>query len=186
MGKIKIYDQGIRYEKVYRNIKYPRLEFKSGNLVLILPQNYENEKELLRKHKDWIYKKWSFIQRCLAIANDLPSSPNADLGDFKDSVNQIVKALSEELGVRTNKVFFRKMKTKWGSCSFKGNLTINTLLRFLPRIFISYVVLHEMAHRIHRKHTNGFHEIMKSRFINTEEMEEKLFAYWFLTRSYCE
>ncbi|MBU3965756.1 MAG: M48 family metallopeptidase [Euryarchaeota archaeon] len=75
------------------------------------------------------------------------------------------------------------MKSKWGSCSPKKNLTINTLLKYLPEEIIEYVIFHEMAHLIERKHNEKFWKIISNKFQNYEENEKELFEYWFLIRT---
>jgi hypothetical protein len=55
-------DFNIEYTLAYRNVKHPRLEFKTGTLLLILPKSYKSEKETLEKYKHWISKKESVIK----------------------------------------------------------------------------------------------------------------------------
>jgi len=61
----EIDDLNISYEVKYRNVKYPRLELKTGKLVVILPQDFEDEKELLLKKIDWISKKKKIIDTAI-------------------------------------------------------------------------------------------------------------------------
>jgi len=56
-NQTKIYDLEIDYETDYREIKHPRLEFKTGRLFLVLPKNYKEEHNLIEKHKEWIQCK---------------------------------------------------------------------------------------------------------------------------------
>jgi len=79
-----------------------------------------------------------------------------------------------------HKIYFRRMKTKWASCSLKGNLTVNTLMKYLPEELIRYVIFHETAHLIERRHNDRFWGIISQKFGNYEKMEQDLFSYWFL------
>ncbi|MBU4075475.1 MAG: M48 family metallopeptidase, partial [Euryarchaeota archaeon] len=72
------------------------------------------------------------------------------------------------------------IKSKWGSCSPNKNLTINTLLKYLPENLIEYVIFHEMVHLIERKHNKLFWKFIAIKFDNYEEKEKELFEYWFL------
>lgn len=182
MEKIKIFDKEIKYEKVYRNIKYARLEFKTGNLRIILPKNYKDEKTLLKKHRKWIYKKAIFTEKILREAKKARLNFKLGLEEFKRRTKDIVSHLSDKMNVTINNIVFRKMKTKLGSCSSKGELTINSLLRFLPEYLIEYVIFHEVLHRIYRNHGREFNKIMKDKFKNQEQIEEKLLAHWLLVR----
>jgi predicted metal-dependent hydrolase len=54
------------------------------------------------------------------------------------------------------KVTVRRMRTRWGSCSSKNNISLNSSLVFLPEELIRYVCLHELVHTIHKNHGRVF------------------------------
>ena len=112
----------IPHEVSYRDIKYPRLEFKTGNLLIVLPFGHKST-PLLEKHKSWVLKKGSFIEECLKEVSNKKIVGRSE-EEFKDLTLSFVKEASKELGKGLNKVYFRKMRTKWASCSPKKNLTI--------------------------------------------------------------
>lgn len=173
--------EGINYEVKYRDIKYPRLEFKSGELELILPFG-EKPKDLLEKHRKWIIKKQNFIKDCLKASND-KELESRDEKELREIVNYIANEISEDLNVNVNQVFFRKMRTKWASCSPKKNLTINTMMKYLPEKLIEYIIYHELAHLIEKKHNERFWEIIEEKFEDFKSLEMSLFANWFLINS---
>jgi hypothetical protein len=72
------------------------------------------------------------------------------------------------------------MRTKWGSCSHQNNLTLNSLLAYLPEHLIEYVIFHEVAHTKERKHADNFWKLVESKFDDHKEREMELFGYWFL------
>jgi predicted metal-dependent hydrolase len=165
------------YEVSYRVIKYPRLEFKTGRLLLILPFGYETD-GILDKHRSWILKKAEFIKECLKEVRHKKIVQRTE-GEFKDSVLYLVKKNSRELGEDLNRIYFRTMKTKWASCTGKRNLMINRLMKYLPDHLIEYVVFHEMAHLRDKRHNNGFWKRISKKFGNYKELERDLFIYWF-------
>ena len=181
MGKrIKISNQEIGYQVSYRDVEYPRLEFKTGSLVLILPRDSKSEEEIIKKHKDWIYKKNNLIQSALQdLKNEKLNTKRTDkeLGNF---VNQQASDFSRKLKVDINKVFLRRMKSKWGSLSSRKNLTINTFVKYLPNWLSKYVVFHEMVHLIERKHNERFWKIIGAKYENYQRYETYLLKYWFL------
>ncbi len=63
---------------------------------------------------------------------------------------------SEIIGVRYEKVTIRHQKSKWGSCSSKGNLSFNCLLMLAPENVRDYVVVHELCHRKQMNHSPAF------------------------------
>jgi len=167
----------IPYKVSHRNVRYPRLEFKTGELLLILPPGSKPDR-LLEKHRSWILNKARFIKECL---KDAPTKRlvRRSEEEFKNLILSFVKDASKELGKGLNRVYFRTMKTKWASFSSKRNLTINRLMRFLPEPILRYVIYHEIAHLKEKRHNEKFWKRISKRFDNYQELEKYLFIYWF-------
>jgi hypothetical protein len=173
---MELHDVG--YKVSYRDVKYPRLEFRTGELLVVLPFGHDLL-TVLEKHKKWILKKAEFIEECLKESGEKEIIDRED-EEFKDLVYSYVKEVSKELKVEVNKVFLRRMKTKWASCSSRGNLTINKLMKYLPNRLIEYVVFHEIAHLLEKRHNDRFWKIVSVKFNKYDELEKDLFTYWFL------
>jgi predicted metal-dependent hydrolase len=167
----------ILYKVSYRNVKYPRLEFKTGELLFILPYGH-NPNDLIKKYKSWILEKTAFIKECLRNSSDKETS-NRTEEEFRRLIFALTEKYSRKLDVEPNNIYFRKMRTKWASLSSRRNLTVNTMMRYLPQHLIEYVVFHEIAHVKEKKHNNNFWGIMSSEFNNYGELEKELFVYWF-------
>ncbi|SFV64327.1 Putative predicted metal-dependent hydrolase [hydrothermal vent metagenome] len=54
------------------------------------------------------------------------------------------------------KIKVNKAKTRWGSCSYDNNLNFNYRLIITPEFVLDYVVIHELAHTIHKNHSKDF------------------------------
>ena len=93
-----------------------------------------------------------------------------------------IDELSKELKVNINKVYFKRMKTRWGSCSSKKNININIYLMHLPSYLIEYVVYHELAHLVEMGHNKKFWNIISNKYPNYKNMEDELLIYWLLVR----
>ena len=168
----------ITYKVVYRPIKYPRIELKTGKIVIILPKGHDPE-QILRRHEKWIQDKLNIISKALSETEE-KSLVNRCRDDLKRIVERFVGNYERELGVNIHKIFIRRMKTKWASCSSRRNLTINELMKYLPEQLIRYVVYHELAHLIQKKHNEKFWRIISRKYPDYQKFENQLLAYWFL------
>ena len=62
------------------------------------------------------------------------------------------------IGVEPGRITIRKQKTKWGSCSSKGNLNFNYLLMLAPPEVIDAIVVHELCHLKQMNHSKKFYD----------------------------
>lgn len=69
---------------------------------------------------------------------------------------QRVARYAARMGVSYGRITIRSQRTRWGSCSAKGNLNFNCLLMLCPEEVRDYVVIHELCHRIELNHSPRF------------------------------
>ena len=74
------------------------------------------------------------------------------------------------------------MKSRWGSCSSRKNISINVYLKYLPEKLIEYVIFHEMAHLVELNHSKKFWNIINSKFPDYKSLENELSVYWFAVK----
>ena len=167
----------IPYEVSHRDVRYPRLEFKTGELLLILPLG-RKPGPILDKHKRWILKKMAFVEDCLKHAPDKRMVERTEK-KFRDLTFSLSRKAIKELGGELNHIYFRMMKTKWASLSPRRNLTINRMMKHLPEHLLSYVIFHEVVHLKEKRHNDKFWERILKKCNNYQELEKDLFVYWF-------
>lgn len=222
---IRVKNLDIQYDVEHRHVKYPRLEFKSDNkLLIILPPDTKDEQDLLDKKEEWIVKKAKEIKLHMDQAEQyhkMMGDKNIIFGNLykiryitgnydvimsgekleihspnkKNNKSYLKNWLKKELrrklisylenyrkklDVNYNRIFIKSQKTKWASCSSKGNLSFNLKLAALPENLIKYIVLHEATHLIEKKHNKRFWNIIRKYHPDYKEKETLLAGFWFL------
>ena len=79
------------------------------------------------------------------------------LGEFTERVNHFCKVMDVTVG----RITIRNQKTRWGSCSSKGNVNFNYQLYYMPRELMDYVIIHELSHRRHMNHSAEFWQVVE-------------------------
>jgi predicted metal-dependent hydrolase len=80
---------------------------------------------------------------------------------IKEAVPDLIAKWEPRMGVKVARFFVQRMKTKWGSCnSGSRSIRLNTELTKKPRECLEYIVVHEMAHLLVRKHDDRFGAVM--------------------------
>ena len=74
-----------------------------------------------------------------------------------DHIPKRVAYYAPKVGVDYGRITIRNQKTRWGSCSSKGNLNFNCLLMLTPPEVIDSVVVHELCHRLEMNHSPRFY-----------------------------
>jgi hypothetical protein len=75
-------------------------------------------------------------------------------------IKERANKLSAKLELTYNQLIIRGQKTRWGSCSHKGNLSFNWKLIMAPEPIIDYVIIHELVHLKEMNHTKKFWELV--------------------------
>ena len=83
---------------------------------------------------------------------------------------------SNIMNLKYEEIKFRKMKSRWGSCSSKGVITLNTQLIKIDKELIDYIIVHELAHLTHMNHSKKFHNLVESYISNHKELNQRLKA----------
>ena len=65
----------------------------------------------------------------------------------------LLDALSRETGLAYTRVSIRRQRSRWGSCSAQGAISLNAALLFLPAHLTRYVLVHELCHTVHLNHS---------------------------------
>jgi len=80
----------------------------------------------------------------------------------------------EKMGLSCPRLKIRRMKTRWGSLSKSGTLTLNINLIQTPRECLEYVITHELCHIKHHDHSPAFYSLLEKVMPDWEKRKHKL------------
>lgn len=82
-----------------------------------------------------------------------------------------VSELNQHYNFQFNKISIRNQKTRWGSCSRKGNLNFNYKIVFLPEAQLNYLVVHELCHLKEFNHSKAFWSLVAETIPNYRQLK---------------
>ena len=140
------------------------LEVRDANTVLARIPTRVSDRELkafVENHRSWILEKTEVMAEREEKRKSTPAPPpellsKTDRMKIQLKIGKRVRHYCEAMGVTVGYVTVKDQKTRWGSCSAKGNVNFNYQLAFLPDELLDYVVIHELAHRRHMDHSRAF------------------------------
>lgn len=118
----------------------------AGQVVVFIPLDIKPNSSAVKR----------FIKHGLdQLAMHIPEAQTPPLHDA-ESIRARVDYWAGVMNLHPKRVQMREMTRKWGSCSSKGSVTLNTAMYWLPQHLVDYVVVHELAHLAVLDHSPKF------------------------------
>lgn len=88
-----------------------------------------------------------------------------------------IAELAARFGLRYTQLTIRSLRTRWGSCNQRGEITLNFYLMQVPWALIDYVILHELTHLEHLDHSPAFWLALMSKIPEAKQYKKAIKAY---------
>ena len=137
---------------------------KDGKVILRAPKNLKDKEaeKIIESHKDWILSKLNLKRTNESLQRELTSEEIAVMRNeakkyFKDKIEHYSKIMN----LKYSRMTITGAKTRFGSCSSKGNICFSYRLMLYPEQAREYVVVHELAHLLEMNHSKRFYGIIE-------------------------
>ncbi len=130
-----------------------------GRVLVRAPANFSEKKidAFVREKEDWILAN---IERQRSIFGDVQKLTADELENLtaaaKTTLPGLVAVYADRMDIDCPKVAIRHQKTRWGSYSESGTLSLNCMLMLLPPEVMEYVIVHELCHIKQMNHSALF------------------------------
>lgn len=148
----------------FSNRKTLGLTVDSKGVTVRAPYGTDQQKidAFVSRNTDWIEKNLRKMEERRQSLGEVKKLTREELEELADRaveyIPQRVAHYAAKLGVTYGRITIRNQKTRWGSCSSKGNLNFNCLLMLTPPEVIDAVVVHELWHRKVMNHSAAFYK----------------------------
>lgn len=167
----------MEYNLIYSDRKSISISVKEGKIVVRAPKNtpLETVTKILERHVKWIKKQVRKSEKERNIFEGLTEDKIAQIRKeariyFKDKT----ESYSKIMGLNYGRITISSAKTRFGSCSSKGNISYSYRLMFYPEAAREYVVVHELAHILEMNHSKKFYSIIEKVLLDHKERRQLL------------
>ena len=140
------------------------LQVRADGLIVRVPYSTSDREieAFVQQHRKWIEKQTAKLEAALKAQ---PTCEKIGPEEIRELTKQARSVIPERVAhyaalidVSYGRISIRHQRTRWGSCSSKGNLNFNCLLMLTPPEVLDSVVVHELCHRKHMNHGKGFYD----------------------------
>jgi hypothetical protein len=133
--------------------------FKGVRVAVPKGVSLKKAEQFLHSKAQWIQNHMAKVRRLEKMHEDVVERlAHINHKEAKKILVARLNQLAEKHGFIYNRVFVRKQKTRWGSCSAKNNISLNTKLLLLPEKLMDFIILHELVHTRVKNHSKDFWE----------------------------
>jgi predicted metal-dependent hydrolase len=89
-----------------------------------------------------------------------------------------LSGVARELGFSYERILIRRQRTRWGSCSNRGTISLNCCLLFQRAAVVRYLLIHELVHTLHMNHSRRFWQRVERHCPDYQGLDRELLDGW--------
>lgn len=162
------------------NRKTLSVQIKPNKVIIRAPDKMKQDEieKFVESKRSWVEKHLKYLAEKHDKLQKIEPYSEEEFKAFTEKAKQIISPKVEfyarKIGVTYNRITIRCQRTRWGSCSSKGNLNFNCLLVLLPDEIIDSVIVHELCHRKQMNHSAKFYAEIEKVFPDYKRCRELL------------
>lgn len=176
-----IYVSGREVTVIRSKRKSIALQVKRGGQIIVrAPQRMAGSRieDFVRIHETWILQAQEKVLEAMRRSQAITEQERIKGFEIaKNIIPERAAYFADRMHVTYNRITIREQKSRWGSCSNKGNLNFNWQLVRIPSELLDYVVVHELAHREEMNHSAKFWAVVEKELPDYRERRKKLRMY---------
>lgn len=152
--------------------------YHDGSFVVTMP-NRANERiveDFILKKSKWILDKVEYFKK--NPRKEIIKHSEKEIREYKLKAKEYVLPRLQYwngfYNFRYNKITIKNVKSRWGSCSRKGNLNFSYKIALLSQELADYIIVHELCHLGEMNHSSKFWKLVEKTFPNHKELRKQL------------
>ncbi|MEK7631088.1 MAG: M48 family metallopeptidase [Patescibacteria group bacterium] len=164
--------------KIYKSARAKRMRIsvhRDGSVRATQPARLATRHFLtfLESNIAWVTERLRYVGTLPPVTQPIQHSRVEKIRlslEAKALATRRLQHFNQSYGFAYNKIVIRNQKTKWGSCSAKGNLNFNYRIVLLPAELADYIIVHELCHLGELNHSKNFWALVAKTLPNHKEL----------------
>jgi predicted metal-dependent hydrolase len=158
-------------------VRWHRINFRPGEPAELVVRPRASEAEIqaaIDYHLPWLERQVAVAPEARLGLDRLTLTEAQGRREARARISLIAQSEAAALGVEYSRISLRDQRSRWGSCSNRGNLSFNWRLVLAPHDILDYVVVHEVCHLVELHHGPAFWNLVARRRPNYAESKRWL------------